>query len=128
MRSFGQKIIALYVAEGELIALVQVVQEILYVMRIMESMQLQVENPMIVESYNKGEIDLCNIWTVGVRTKHIDTRYYFLREFKEDGILEFNWISGKENSTDFVTTNFSTPLFTKHAGYYCMYKDLSVEE
>ena len=100
MRSIGQKIIALSVTEAELIALAQVVQEMLYVMRILESMHLKVAKPMIVESDNKGAIDLCNSWTVGGRTKHIDTRYYFLRELKEEGVLIFNWISGKINCTD----------------------------
>jgi len=48
-----------------------------------------VKKPMLVESDNKGAIDLYNSWTVGGRIKHINTRYYFLRELKEEGILEF---------------------------------------
>jgi len=128
MRSIGQKIIALSVTEAELIALAQVVQEMLYVMRILESMHLKVAKPMIVESDNKGAIDLCNSWTVGGRTKHIDTRYYFLRELKEEGVLIFNWISGKINSTDMFTKNLPNPLFTKHAGYYCTDEDFAVGE
>ena len=60
MRSIGQKIVALSVMEVERIALAQVVQEILYVMRILESMQLHMQKQMIVESDNKGAIDLCN--------------------------------------------------------------------
>ena len=43
---------------------------------------------MILESNNKGALDLCNIWTVGGRAKHIDTMYYFLRELKEEHIME----------------------------------------
>ena len=38
MRSVGQKIIILSVTEAELIALVQVVQEMLYIIRILESL------------------------------------------------------------------------------------------
>merc|ERR1711862_29657 len=128
MRSIGQKIIALSVTEAELIALTQVVQEMLYVMRAIESMQLHVEKPMQVECDNKGAIDTCNTWTVGGRTKHIDTRYYFLRELKEQGVLKFNWISGKENSTDLFAKNLPNPLFTKHAGYYCTDEDFSVKK
>ena len=88
-------------------------------MIIMESMQLQIENPMIVESDKKGAIDLCKIWSVGGYTKHIDTRYYFLKALKEDIILEFNWVLRKENSSDLFTKNFPNPFFTKHSGYYC---------
>jgi len=128
MRSVGQKIVALSVTETELIALAQVVQEMLYVMRLLESMQLKVQKPMVVECDNKGAVDICNSWTVGGRTKHIDTRYYFLRELKEEGVLEFCWISGKINSTDLFTKNLANPLFAKHAGYYCTDEDFSVKE
>ena len=128
MRSIGQKIIALSVTEAELIAMAQVVQEMLYVMRVLESMQLQVEKPMQVQCDNKGAVDICNTWTVGGRTKHIDTRYYFLRELKEEGVLKFTWISGKENSSDLFTKNLPNPLFTKHAGYYCTDEDFSVKK
>ena len=55
-------------------------------------MQLKVHKPMVVEYDNKGTVDICNTWTVGGRTKYIDTRYYFLRELKEEGVLEFRWI------------------------------------
>ena len=89
MRSIGQKIIALSVTEAKLIALAQVVQEILYVMCILESMHLKIERPMVVESDNKGAINLCSSWIVGGRTKHINTCYYFLRELKEEGVIKF---------------------------------------
>ena len=125
MRSVGQKIIALSVTEAELIALAQAAQEMLYVMRILESMKLKVRKPMILESDNKGAIDLCNSWTVGGRTKHIDTRYYFLRELKEGNVMEYQWIPGKENSTDLFTKNLPNPDFTKHTGYYCTEEDFS---
>ena len=116
------------VTEAKLITLVQVVQEMLYVMRILESMQLQVQKLIVVECDNKGAVDLCNSWTVGGRTKYIDTRYYFLRELKEQGIIEFCWILGKENSVDLFTKNLPNPLFAKYTGYYCTDEDFSVEE
>ena len=83
---------------------------------------------MIIEYDNKGAVDICNTWTVGGRTKHIDVRYYFLRELKEEGVLEFHWIEGKRNSTDLFTKNLPNPLFTKHTGYYCTDEDFSVKE
>ena len=119
MRSIGQKIVALSVTEAELIARTQGVQEMLYVMRLLESIGLKVKKPMILECDNKGAIDISNNWTVNGRTKHMDTRYYFLRELKEKGIIESRWISGNENSTDLFMKNLLNPAFTKHASYYC---------
>ena len=100
----------------------------LYVMHILESMKLKVKKSMLVESDNKDAIDLYNSLTVGSRTKHISTRYYFLRKMKEEGILEFAWISGSENSTDLITKNLPSPPFTKHASYYYTDEDFSVKE
>ena len=88
-------------------------------MRIVESMGLKVNKPMILESDNKGAIDVCNSWTVNGRTKHIDNRYYFLREIKEKGLMKFEWVSGQKNSTDLFTKNLGNPLLTKHAGCHC---------
>jgi len=62
----------------------------LYIIRIIESINLKVKKPMVVESNNKSAINLYNSWIVGGHTKHINTRYYFLRELKEEGVLEFN--------------------------------------
>ena len=42
-----------------------------------------------------------------------------MRELKEQGIMEFKWISGDTNSTDLFAKNLANPAFTKHASYYC---------
>ena len=89
MRSVGQKIVALSVTEAELIACTQGAQEMLHIMRLLESMGLKVKKPMVLECDNKGALDICNSWTINGRTKHMDTRYYFLRELKENGLMIF---------------------------------------
>ena len=88
MRSIGQKIIDLSVTEAELIALTLCAQEMIYVMRMLEHMKLKVNKPMILESDNKQALELCTSWTAGGRTKNIDTRYYFIRELKEENIMD----------------------------------------
>ena len=40
-------------------------------MRILNSVGLEVELPMILEDDNKGAVDICNSWTVGGRTHHM---------------------------------------------------------
>ena len=59
-----QKIVALSVTEAEIIALVQCVQEMLYVMKLIESLEMKVRKPMMVHSDNKGAVDLVNGWSV----------------------------------------------------------------
>jgi hypothetical protein len=88
-------------------------------MRIVESMGLKVEKPMILEIDNSGAFDLTNNWSVGGRTRHIDTRYYFLRELKEQNIIKTVWLSGLEMPSDLFTKNLARPLFGKHLTVYC---------
>ena len=81
-----QKIVALSVIEVDVIALVQCVQEIIYIMKLIV-LELKVTKPMIANSGNKGAVDLINGWSVGGGTKHMDCRIIYLRELKEEGII-----------------------------------------
>ena len=114
-----QRIIALLVTEAEVIAMIQCVQEMLYVMKILESMQLTVKKPMIVYVNNKGAVDLANGWSIGGGTKHIDVRLMFIRQLKEQGIVAVKWKSGNENVADIFTKNVDNTLFQKHLPTFC---------
>lgn len=115
VKSLMQRIIALSVTEAETIAGVACVQEMIYAMKILLSLGLEVELPMILEIDNKGAVDMANNWSVGGRTKHMDVRYLWLRELKEKGIVRVNWTSGESNDADLFTKNLPGPAFNKHA-------------
>ena len=114
-RSSTQKTVALSVTEAELSAATQCAQDMLFAMRVVESLGLKVQKPMILEVDNKGAHDLAHNWTIGGRVRHVDVRINFLRELKEDGILELEWIPGEENASDLFTKNLPGPAFMKHA-------------
>jgi hypothetical protein len=69
-----QKVVALSVTEVELMSGTECAQDMMYTMRSVESMGLKVEKPMILEIDNKGAVNLITNWSVGGRTRHIDTR------------------------------------------------------
>ena len=87
VKSGMQRIVALSTAEAELIAMIQCVQDMMYVKKLIESLELKVELPMIIECDNKGAVDLANGWSVSGHSKHIDVRLNFLRELKESDII-----------------------------------------
>jgi hypothetical protein len=74
----GQAIVTLSVTEAELFAAVLCAQDMLYVKKVLESIGLKVKLPMILYMDNQGAIDLVNSWSVGGRTRHIETRQWFL--------------------------------------------------
>ena len=52
---------------------VSCVQDIMYALRLLELIELQVKPPMLLEIDNRRTVDLVNNWSVGVRTLHIET-------------------------------------------------------
>ena len=74
-----------------------------------------VKLPMILEVDNSGAVDLANNWSAGGRTRHMETRMFFLRQLKEEGILETKWVRGTDNPVDLNTKNLAGPAFNKCA-------------
>jgi hypothetical protein len=102
MMSEMQSCVTLSVKEAELVSATACVQEMLFTMRVLESIGLKVKKPMILEMDNKGAKDLANNWSVGGRTRHVDVRQYFLRELKEEGIIQVVWLPTARNSSDLL--------------------------
>ena len=118
IKSAMQKIIALSVTEAELIALVQCVQEMFFVKKVLESMSLSVELPMKVECDNKGAVDLVNGHSISGNTKHIDVRILHVRDYKGKGIIEVKWIPTDNNEADLNTKNTIGVIFERHLPRY----------
>ena len=110
---------SLSVTESEGSAGVTCVQDMLYTKKVVESMGMKVELPMILEMDNKGAVDLANNWSVGGRTRHVEVRNHFMRELKEQGILKIVWISTDDNDADLFTKSLPGPAFAKHAAVFC---------
>jgi hypothetical protein len=118
MKSKMMNIVALSVTEAELSSATQCAQDMMFTMRIMESMGLSIHKPMKLYVDNKGAVDLANNWSVGGRTRHIEVREYFLREMKEAGLIDTRWISGTNMRSDTLTKNLSRKLFNKHNAWF----------
>ena len=102
-KSATQKHVALSVTEAELYAGVSTAQDMLYVKNVLESMELKVKLPMVLEMDNQAAVHLGNNWSVGGRTRHIDVR--------EAGTLIVKWIPGPLNEADLFTKNLPEPMF-----------------
>jgi len=83
-----QQCMTLSVTEAEYVSATECAQDMLYSMQILESIGLKVKKPMTLEVDNKGAVDSANNWSTGGRTRHVDVRHYFLREIKEDDVLQ----------------------------------------
>ena len=64
-----QATVTLDVTTAEMVSVIQCAQNMLYEMRVLESMKLKVKKPMILEIGNKGAVDLSHSWSVSGRTR-----------------------------------------------------------
>ena len=86
----------------------------LYVYRLLQSIGLEVELPMILEMDNKGLEDLVKNWSVGGRTRHVDVRNHCLRELKDMGLIQCRHVPGPEHAADIFTKNITVAIFKKY--------------
>ena len=118
MKSGQQTTVTLSTAEAELMSATQCAQDMLYVMKLLESLGLKVRKPMVLKIDNKGAVDLANNWSIGGRTRHIEVRQHWLRDLKEEGIILTEWTSGADMASDLFTKNLDGRTFEKHIRTY----------
>jgi hypothetical protein len=128
VKSGMQRIVALSVTEAEIIALVAAVQEMLYIMHLIEGMGLSVAKPMVLEVDNRGAVDLINGWSCSGGTKHTEVRIMFVRQLKEAGIISVIWTPEDENESDIFTKNTDERKFEKHTNTMCEGDEISSRE
>ena len=103
-KSKSQKSVALSSTEAEYVALSEAVKEIKFVAGLMKTLKVEVKHPLKVRVDNIGAIYLAENKNVSPRTKHIDTRYHFVKQFvDEEGEIEF--VRSEDNHADGFTNN-----------------------
>ena len=80
--SVTQKFVTLSVTETELAAGIMVAQDMLNLYRLLKSLELEVELPMVLKMDNSGAVDIANSWSVAGRMRNVDVCNYFLQELK----------------------------------------------
>ncbi|MFN7263265.1 MAG: reverse transcriptase domain-containing protein [Cyanobacteriota bacterium] len=113
-RSKGQKSVSLSSTEAEYMAISEVAMEILYIVGILKFLDVKINYPIEVNVDNIGAVYLSKNATTGNRTKHIDTRYHFVREYVEDGIVKVVFVRSEDNDADIFTKNLNGETFEKH--------------
>ena len=73
---------------------------------------------MVLKMDNSGAVDIANSWSVGGRTCHVDVQNYFLRKFKDKGLLVIKHIAGEKNDADIFTKNMTLVIFDRYVPLY----------
>jgi hypothetical protein len=113
-KSKSGKSVTLSSTEAEYFAASEIAKEAIFARNVIESMGLKLDYPIVVRVDNTGAIYIANNHAVGQRTKHIDIRAHFVREYIEDGILKVMFVRSEDNEADIYTKNTAEDLFEKH--------------
>ena len=114
-KSKGQKTVTMSSSEAEFVAMSEASKEIKFVYQVLESMEITVDLPIIVRVDNIGAIFMGENVHVSNRSKHIDVRYHFVREFVHDGFIRIIFVRSENNDADLFTKNLSCDLYKKHS-------------
>ncbi len=114
--------IALSTTEAEYIALSMATREILPMLTLIkEAARCKIisktSKPMIhckLFEDNKGAIEMANVPKMRPRTKHLNIKYHFFRQYVQKGILQVVHISGVDQAADIFTKALDLVSFQRH--------------
>ena len=108
------KSVVLSTTEAEYIALSEVVKELKFIVQLLQTMNIEMELPITVHVDNAGAIWWSNNRTTSDRTKHIDIRTSFVKEYQEDGKIIIKFVNSEDNEADIFTKNTANVIFHNH--------------
>jgi len=103
-KSKRQNVVALSSAEAEFMAASSLVQEVIYVRKLLHNLGFSQESPTEIGEDNRT----CIAWSEGSvggsdRAKHIDLRRHFVHEAVKEKILTLKAIKSEDNIADLLT-------------------------
>jgi hypothetical protein len=91
----------------------EAVKEINFIIYLLSSMFIEVNLSIIVRCDNVGAIFNAKNLSSGVCTRHVETRYHFVREHCIDDFIKIVFVKSCENDADVFTKNASKDAYTK---------------
>jgi len=109
--SMTQHSVALSTMEAEYFAVCKAVQEAIYLRMLFEESGMKVDAPLVIKEDNQSCIAFTKNPGEHSRTKHIDVRSCFVRQWVEHGELVLEGIDTKEQLADIFTKALDTKQY-----------------
>jgi hypothetical protein len=108
-RSKTQRGVTLSISKAKYIAISEAVKEIKFIYYLLREIGIEVNLPITVKPDNVGAMFMAQN-----ATRHIDTRYYYVRENLEEGMINIEFVKSIEKDSDIFTKNVSQEIYDKH--------------
>ena len=117
-KSKSQKSVALSSSEAEYISISEITKDILFVKQVLEFLNRKIKYPIVINVDNIGAIYMAENNTSNNQTKHVNTRYHFVRELIDEGTVKIEFVRSEKNDSDIFTKNLGKELFLKHSNKF----------
>ena len=108
------KSVVLSTTEAEYMGLSEVVPELRFIVQLLQTMNVEGELPITVHVDKVGAIWLSNNRTTSDRTKNIDIRTSFVKEYQGDGKIIIKFVKSEDNEADISIKNTTNAIFQIH--------------
>ena len=86
----------------------------MFVKTILTFLGVTVVLPIIVNCDNVGAIFLAYNAKTSARTKHVDIKYHYVREYVTEGVVAIKFVRSEENDSDIYTKNTNRDIHARH--------------
>jgi hypothetical protein len=114
LQSKSHKGVTLSSTEAEYVAISEAVKKVKFINNLLREIGIEVELQIIVKTDNVGAMFIAQNSSSGVRTRHVDTRYHFVRENLDDWIIKIEFIKSVENQSDIFTKNVTQEIYERN--------------
>jgi hypothetical protein len=113
-RSKAQRGVTYSRREAEYVAVSEAVKEIKFIFYLLQGIGIDFGLPVIAKTDIIGAMFRAQNSSSGVRTRHGDTRYHYIRENVEDGIIKIAFVKSMENDSNIFTKNVTQKKHVKN--------------
>jgi hypothetical protein len=93
--SKSQKGVTLLSTEAKYVAISEAVKELKFIYYLLSGLHIKVNLLIVVKTDNIGTFFMFENASTGFRTRHVDTRYHFVREFIKDGFIKIEFVRSR---------------------------------
>lgn len=112
-RSKKQECVALSSTEAELISLTEAAKEAIWIKRLLKEIQQEIKDLFIIYEDNQSCRKIVQNTNPSNRTKHIDVRYNFIKDYIRKGLISCEYCCTEEMMADILTKPLNRIKFEK---------------
>lgn len=109
-----QEVVALSTCESEFMALTETIKELIWIKKILIDLNLEEKvHNLKIYADNQAAIKLCTNSLYHSRTKHIQRKYFFIRDEIDRHNIDVEYVESANNAADFLTKAVTKTMLKK---------------